>query len=46
MRVANVDDNPQQEIINGGATFDNDGTGLCTVDYYAHGDAPRVTDPR
>ncbi|WP_437514818.1 rhamnogalacturonan lyase [Sorangium sp. So ce1099] len=42
--VANVDDDPQQEIINGGATFDNDGTGLCTVDYYAHGDALHVTD--
>ncbi|WP_437491442.1 rhamnogalacturonan lyase [Sorangium sp. So ce1014] len=42
--VANVDDDPQQEIINGGATFDHDGTGLCTVDYYAHGDALHVTD--
>ncbi|AUX22256.1 hypothetical protein SOCEGT47_027570 [Sorangium cellulosum] len=42
--VANVDDDPQQEIINGGATFDNDGTGLCAVDYYAHGDALHVTD--
>ncbi|WP_437759313.1 rhamnogalacturonan lyase [Sorangium sp. So ce1389] len=42
--VANVDDDPQQEIINGGATFDDDGTGLCTVDYYAHGDALHVTD--
>ncbi|WP_437602883.1 rhamnogalacturonan lyase [Sorangium sp. So ce590] len=42
--VANVDDDPQQEIINGGATFDNDGKGLCTVDFYAHGDALHVTD--
>ncbi|WP_433936190.1 rhamnogalacturonan lyase [Sorangium cellulosum] len=42
--VANVDDDPQQEIINGGATFDNDGKGLCAVDYYAHGDALHVTD--
>lgn len=42
--VANVDDDPQQEIINGGATFDNDGKGLCAVDFYAHGDALHVTD--
>ncbi|AUX42104.1 hypothetical protein SOCE26_035310 [Sorangium cellulosum] len=42
--VANVDDDPQQEIINGGATFDNDGKGLCAVDYYGHGDALHVTD--
>ncbi|MGK3994546.1 rhamnogalacturonan lyase [Sorangium sp. So ce1024] len=42
--VANVDDDPQQEIINGGATFDHDGKGLCAVDFYAHGDALHVTD--
>lgn len=44
MAVANVDDDPMQEIINGGATFDNDGSGICSVPFYAHGDALHVTD--
>ncbi len=42
--VANVDDDPMQEIVNGGATFDHDGTGMCAVSFYAHGDAIHVTD--
>lgn len=42
--VANVDDDPMQEIINGGATFDHDGKGMCAVSWYAHGDALHVSD--
>lgn len=44
MAVANVDDDPMQELINGGATFDHDGSGLCGVPFYGHGDAVHVTD--
>ncbi len=42
--IANVDDDPQQEIIGGAATFDNDGTGMCAVSWYGHGDALHVGD--
>lgn len=42
--IANVDDDPMQEIVNGGATFDHDGKPLCAVPFYAHGDALHVTD--
>lgn len=44
MAVANVDDDPMQELINGGATFDNDGSGICSVPFYGHGDAVHITD--
>ncbi|HSC86601.1 MAG TPA: rhamnogalacturonan lyase, partial [Polyangiaceae bacterium] len=44
MSIANIDDDPNQEIINGGATFDHDGQGICSVPFYAHGDALHVTD--
>ena len=42
--VANVDDDPMQEIIGGSATFDHDGTPLCAVPFYGHGDALHVSD--
>lgn len=42
--IANVDSDPQQEIVNGGATFDHDGKPICAVPFYAHGDALHVTD--
>jgi rhamnogalacturonan endolyase len=42
--VANVDDDPQQEIVNGAATFDHDGSGICALDWYGHGDALHVSD--
>lgn len=42
--IANVDDDPMQEIVNGGATFDHDGKPICAVPFYAHGDALHVTD--
>jgi len=42
--VANVDDDPMQEIIGGSATFDHDGTPICAVPFYGHGDAIHVTD--
>jgi rhamnogalacturonan endolyase len=42
--IANVDDDPQQEIIGGSATFDHDGTPICAVPFYGHGDALHVSD--
>ena len=42
--VANVDDDEMQELINGGATFDHDGKGMCSVGWYGHGDALHVGD--
>jgi len=44
MSVANVDSDPQQEIIGGSATFDHDGKGMCAVPFYGHGDALHVSD--
>jgi rhamnogalacturonan endolyase len=41
--AANIDDDPMMEIINGSATFDNDGKGICSVPP-GHGDALHVTD--
>lgn len=41
--VANVDGDPQQEIIYGAMTVDHDGTGMCSTGL-AHGDALHVTD--
>jgi len=43
LSVANVDDDPQQEIIYGAMTIDHDGKGLCSTNY-GHGDALHVTD--
>jgi rhamnogalacturonan endolyase len=43
LSVANVDDDPQQEIIYGAMSVDNDGRGLCSTGM-AHGDALHVTD--
>jgi rhamnogalacturonan endolyase len=42
--VANVDADPMQEIIGGSATFDHDGTPICAVPFYGHGDALHVSD--
>ena len=42
--VANVDDDKMQEIVNGGATFDHDGKGMCSVSWFGHGDALHVSD--
>jgi rhamnogalacturonan endolyase len=42
--VANVDDDKMQEIVNGGATFDHDGKGMCSLSWSAHGDALHVGD--
>jgi rhamnogalacturonan endolyase len=42
--VANVDDDKMQEIVNGGATFDHDGKGMCSVSWSGHGDALHVGD--
>jgi rhamnogalacturonan endolyase len=42
--VANVDADPMQEIIGGSATFDHDGTPICAVPFYGHGDAIHVSD--
>src|SRR5690606_13738761 len=41
--VANVDDDPQQEIIYGAMTLDHDGRGLCSTGF-GHGDALHVGD--
>jgi rhamnogalacturonan endolyase len=41
--VANVDDDPEQEIIYGAMTVDNDGTGKCSTGR-GHGDALHVSD--
>jgi rhamnogalacturonan endolyase len=43
LSVANVDDDPEQEIIYGEMTVDNDGTGLCSTGLN-HGDALHVGD--
>ena len=43
LSVANVDDDPQQEIIYGAMTVDHDGTGKCSSGR-GHGDALHVTD--
>jgi rhamnogalacturonan endolyase len=44
LSVANVDSDPMQEIIGGSATFDHDGSGICAVPFYGHGDALHVSD--
>ena len=43
LSVANVDADPEQEIIYGEMTVDNDGTGLCSTGI-GHGDALHVGD--
>jgi rhamnogalacturonan endolyase len=43
MTVANVDDDPGQEIMYGAMAVDNNGTGLCSTGY-GHGDAEHVGD--
>jgi hypothetical protein len=43
LSVANVDADPQQEIIYGAMTVDNDGQGKCSTGFN-HGDALHVTD--
>ena len=43
MTVANVDDDPGQEIMYGAAAIDNTGAGLCSTGY-GHGDAEHVGD--
>jgi hypothetical protein len=43
LSVANVDDDPEQEIIYGAMTVDHDGTGKCSTGR-GHGDALHVTD--
>ena len=43
LSVANVDDDPEQEIIYGEMTIDNDGSGLCSTGI-GHGDALHVGD--
>jgi hypothetical protein len=43
LSVANVDDDPQQEIIYGAMTVDHDGSGLCSSGM-DHGDALHVAD--
>jgi hypothetical protein len=43
MMVANVDDDPQQEILYGAMTIDNNGKGLCSTGFN-HGDAEHVGD--
>lgn len=43
LSVANVDDDPEQEIIYGAMSIDNDGTGLCSTNLN-HGDALHVSD--
>ena len=43
MTVANVDDDPGQEIMYGAMAIDNDGNGLCSTGY-DHGDAEHVGD--
>jgi hypothetical protein len=43
MSVANVDDDPEQEIIYGAMAIDNDGAGKCSTGR-GHGDALHVTD--
>jgi rhamnogalacturonan endolyase len=43
LSVANVDDDPQQEIIYGAMVIDHDGRGLCSTGL-GHGDALHVSD--
>jgi hypothetical protein len=43
MTVANVDDDPGQEVMYGAAAIDNTGAGLCSTGY-GHGDAEHVGD--
>jgi len=43
MTVANVDDDPSQEIMYGAAAIDNTGAGLCSTGFN-HGDAEHVGD--
>jgi len=43
MTVANVDDDPGQEIMYGAAAIDNTGAGLCSTGF-DHGDAEHVGD--
>ena len=43
LSVANVDDDPQQEIIYGAMVIDHDGKGLCSTGF-GHGDALHVSD--
>jgi rhamnogalacturonan endolyase len=43
MTVANVDDDPGQEIMYGAMAIDNDGAALCSTGY-DHGDAQHVGD--
>lgn len=43
LSVANVDDDPGQEILYGAMAVDNDGKGLCSTGYN-HGDALHVGD--
>ncbi len=43
LSVANVDADPEQEIIYGAMSIDNDGTGLCSSNMN-HGDALHVSD--
>ncbi len=43
LSVADVDDDPQQEIIYGAMTVDHDGKGMCSTGLN-HGDALHVTD--
>jgi rhamnogalacturonan endolyase len=43
MTVANVDDDPEQEILYGAMAVDHDGKGLCSTGY-DHGDAEHVGD--
>ncbi len=43
MAVANVDDDPGQEVMYGAMAVDDDGAGLCSTGY-GHGDAEHVSD--
>jgi hypothetical protein len=43
MMIANIDDDPQQEILYGAMTIDNDGKGMCSTGF-DHGDAEHVGD--
>ncbi len=44
LMVADGDGDGRQEIIPGGATIGPDGRGLCSLDFYAHGDSLHITD--
>jgi hypothetical protein len=43
MMIANIDDDPQQEVLYGAMTIDHDGKGLCSTGFN-HGDAEHVGD--